>query len=84
MYGQWRFPNSKHVPLKFISSIVQFEDRSFFMHPGFNPAAFARAIVQNIKAKKIKSGGSTLSMQVIRLARKKKGRTVFEKLVEII
>ncbi|MES2284540.1 MAG: penicillin-binding protein 1C [Bacteroidota bacterium] len=82
--GQWRFPNSKHVPFKFISSIVQFEDRSFFMHPGFNPAAFARAIVQNIKAKKIKSGGSTLSMQVIRLARKKKGRTVFEKLIEII
>lgn len=82
--GQWRFPNSKHIPIKFISSIIQFEDRSFFIHPGFNPIAFARAIVQNIKAKKIISGGSTLSMQVIRLARKKKERTVVEKLIEIV
>ena len=54
------------------------------MHPGFNPLAFTRAIIQNIKAKKIISGGSTLSMQVIRLSRKKKKRTVFEKFVEII
>ncbi len=82
--GQWRFPNSKNIPSKFIASIVQFEDRSFFLHLGFNPLAFARAIFQNIKAKKIISGGSTLSMQVIRLSRKKKERTVFEKLIEII
>ena len=82
--GQWRFPTSKHIPFRFISSIVQFEDRSFFIHPGFNPLAFARAVFQNIKAKKIVSGGSTLSMQVIRLSRKKKERTVYEKLVEII
>src|ERR1035437_4650920 len=82
--GQWRFPNSKHIPIKFISSSIQFEDRSFFIHPGFNPIAFTRAIVQNIKAKKIISGGSTLSMQVIRLARKKKERTVAEKLIEIV
>ena len=82
--GQWRFPKSKHIPSKFIASIVQFEDRSFFMHPGFNPIAFARAIYQNIKAGKIKSGGSTLSMQVIRLSRKKNQRTILEKVIEII
>ena len=82
--GQWRFPESKSLPPKFIASIVQFEDRSFFSHPGFNPVAFSRAIIQNVKAKKIVSGGSTLSMQVIRLARNKKRRTVPEKLVEII
>ncbi len=82
--GQWRFPNSKRVPLRFISSIIQFEDRNFFIHPGFNPFAFIRAIKQNIKAKKIVSGGSTLSMQVIRLSRKKKNRTIIEKMIEIV
>lgn len=82
--GQWRFPDSKRIPAKFAASLIMFEDRSFFSHPGFNPAAFTRAVVQNIKAKKIVSGGSTLSMQVIRLARKKKSRTAFEKLIEII
>lgn len=82
--GQWRFPESSHLPMKFIVSIIQFEDCSFFSHQGFNPFAFTRAVIQNIKAKKIVSGGSTLSMQVIRLARNKKRRTVFEKLIEII
>jgi penicillin-binding protein 1C len=82
--GQWRFPTSKHIPDKFIQCIVQFEDRKFFKHFGADPAALARAIVQNIKAKKTVSGGSTLSMQVIRLSRKGKPRTYFEKLIELI
>lgn len=82
--GQWRFPESKHLPMKFIISIIQFEDRNFFQHPGFNLAAFVRAVVQNIKSKKIVSGGSTLSMQVIRLFRNNKNRTIFEKIAEII
>lgn len=82
--GQWRFPINKHIPEKFIASIIQFEDRGFYKHLGFNPLAFARAIVQNIKAKKTVSGGSTLSMQVIRLSRKGKSRTFFEKFIEII
>lgn len=82
--GQWRFPATQHIPSKFISSIVQFEDRSFYGHPGVNPFALARAMMQNIKAGKIKSGGSTLTMQVIRLSRKKKERTFFEKCIELI
>ncbi len=82
--GQWRFPVTSHLSPKFIASIIQFEDRAFYKHPGFNPFAMARAIVQNFKAGKIKSGGSTLSMQVIRLSRKKNKRTLFEKAIEII
>lgn len=82
--GQWRFPEKKTIPGKFIASIIQFEDRSFFSHHGFNPAAFIRAVIQNIRAKKIVSGGSTLSMQVIRLMRNKKSRSVPEKIIEII
>ena len=82
--GQWRFPITKHVPEKFVTSIIQFEDRSYFKHPGVNPFALARATIQNLKARHIKSGGSTLSMQVIRLIRKKKERTFLEKIIEII
>jgi len=82
--GQWRFPKCKTVPYKFVESIIQFEDREFFAHKGFNPMAFARALIQNIKAGKIVSGGSTLSMQVIRLARKGKSRSIPEKIIEII
>jgi penicillin-binding protein 1C len=46
--------------------------------------SLARAIKQNIRAGKVVSGGSTLSMQVIRLARKNKARNYFEKGIEII
>jgi penicillin-binding protein 1C len=42
------------------------------------------AIKQNNKAGKVVRGGSTLTQQVIRLSRKGKGRTYFEKLIEII
>jgi penicillin-binding protein 1C len=82
--GQWRFPQNKNVPEKFVKSIVQFEDRQFFFHPGINVKSILRAIIQNLKEKKTVSGGSTITMQVIRLARKGKDRTVFEKVIEII
>ncbi len=81
--GQWRFPPLDSVPDKFTVCVLQFEDRHFFRHPGFNPVSLGRALWQNIRAGKIVSGGSTLTMQTIRLSRKGKPRTVGEKLVEI-
>ena len=81
--GQWRFPVVDSVPEKFTTCILQFEDRHFFHHPGFNPVSLGRALWMNIRAGKIISGGSTLTMQAIRLSRKGKSRTVGEKLVEI-
>lgn len=84
--GQWRFPMQldSEVPEKFIEALVEFEDKRFFYHPGFDPIAFGRAVKQNTEAKAVVSGGSTISMQVIRLSRKGKSRTFFEKILEIV
>ncbi len=82
--GQWRFPYNDEVPEKFSAAIVEFEDRRFFYHPGVDPAAVLRAFVQNFKNKRVVSGGSTLSMQVIRLSRRNRSRTIFEKIIEMI
>ncbi len=82
--GQWRFPEEASVPDKFKVAIVLYEDKRFYNHLGVDPLSIGRAIKQNVGAGKIVSGGSTLSMQVIRLARKNKSRTVFEKLIEVI
>ncbi len=82
--GQWRFPAKDSIPDKFIKCIVYFEDEHFYHHPGFNPVAMTKAIQQNRKAGKVVRGGSTLTQQVIRLARKNKKRTYFEKAIEII
>ncbi len=82
--GQWRFPLSDSLPDKFVQSIRYFEDEYFFQHLGFNPVSFGRAMKQNIKARRVVSGGSTLTMQTIRLSRKGQSRSMFEKVIEII
>lgn len=82
--GQWRFPQQHHVPEKFAAAIVAFEDKRFWHHPGVDILAFARALRQNISAGHVVSGGSTLTMQVIRLSRKGQPRTVFEKMWELV
>jgi len=81
---QWRFPQNDSVPLKFATCLINFEDKRFYRHFGIDLKAFARAIFQNIKSGEIKSGGSTISMQVIRLSRNGKSRTVYQKILEII
>ncbi len=80
--GQWRFPVADSVPDKFAKCIITFEDKRFYRHFGVDFIAIGRAIRQNIRAKSVASGASTLSMQVIRLSRKKQ-RTISQKLVEM-
>lgn len=82
--GQWRFPPSKDIPEKFIQSILHFEDEYFFRHPGINPISLWKSLVENIKQKQIKRGGSTISMQVVRLSRENQRRTITEKFIEIL
>ena len=67
--GQWRFPPADTVPRRYAVCLVQFEDRHFYAHRGVNPAAIARAALQNLRSGRTVSGGSTITMQVIRLSR---------------
>lgn len=82
--GQWRFPEVKHLPEKYVKAVTTYEDKRFFYHPGVDPVSFMRAIIQNFRAGKYISGGSTLTMQTIRLSRKNQNRTILEKCIEII
>jgi len=81
--GQWRFPPCDSVPAKYATAVVEFEDRGFWHHPGFSVKAIGRAVLQNIKAGHVESGGSTITMQVVRLSRNK-GRTLWQKIVETV
>jgi penicillin-binding protein 1C len=81
---QWRFPPSDSIPNKYVQAVLQFEDKTFFKHSGIRFDAFVRAIYQNIKAGKIVSGASTISMQTIRLAKQNPTRSVWEKLKEVL
>ena len=81
--GQWRFPPRNTTPEKIKECLITFEDKHFYHHWGVNPFAIGRAFYQNVKNKRIVSGGSTLTMQTIRLARNE-SRTFREKLIEMI
>jgi len=80
---QWRFPTVDSVPEKYKTCLIEFEDQYFNYHWGVNPLSIARAFKQNFTGNKIVSGGSTITMQTIRLARNEK-RTYAEKFIEII
>lgn len=81
--GQWRFPETETVPEKYRDCVLAFEDRWFRWHPGFNPVSLVRASFQNIRNGRVVSGGSTITMQLVRLSRKGKARTLGQKLVEL-
>lgn len=81
--GQWRFPPRATTPEKMKQCLMLFEDRHFYHHWGVNPFAVGRAFYQNLKNQRIVSGGSTLTMQTIRLARNE-SRTFGEKFIEMI
>lgn len=81
--GQWRFPQSDSLPPKFATCLLQYEDKRFYWHQGIDPAALSRATILNLKNRKIVSGGSTITMQLARIARRNPERTFYEKGIEM-
>ena len=82
--GQWRFPATNNYSPKYVACLLEYEDRWFFFHPGFNPVAFVKSFIDNMKAGEVVRGGSTISMQVVRMSRDNPPRTYAEKLWEVI
>jgi penicillin-binding protein 1C len=82
--GQWRFPPAKQVPDKFRRALLVFEDKRFERHSGIDGLAIARAIELNVSAGHVVSGGSTLTMQLARLARGSAKRTLVAKFGEAL
>lgn len=79
--GQWRFPMCDTLPEKFVTALIEFEDHRFYSHCGVSVPALARAMVQNVRNGRVVSGGSTITMQLVRLSRQKP-RTLWQKGVE--
>ena len=63
--------------------ILYFEDEYFYGHPGVNPVSIFRALRQNISSGRTISGGSTITMQVLRMSRNNPPRSYWEKLKEM-
>lgn len=73
---------NEDIPEKLEKLVLFKEDKRFYWHIGIDPLAIIRAFILNIKAGKIVSGGSTITMQTARLLEKRE-RTYLNKLIEI-
>ena len=81
--GQWRFPATDSLPEKLVECLLTYEDKRFYWHPGIDLPAILRALQLNIRTGRVVSGGSTLTMQLARIARGNRNRTFYEKGIEM-
>jgi penicillin-binding protein 1C len=83
--GRWRLPaNVADVDPKFFELLYAYEDKRFRAHHGVDPLALMRAVAQLATSGHIRSGGSTLTMQVARLLEPRSARTLPAKLRQIV
>ena len=82
--GLWRYQvGLEDISPDYLKAVLNYEDRWFYQHPGFNPFAIARAAWQNWRCGCIVSGGSTITMQVARRLDPHQ-RNIFGKLHQIL
>jgi penicillin-binding protein 1C len=83
--GRWRLPlGADDVDPRYLAFLKAFEDQRFEHHAGVDPLALLRAAGQMIRAAEVVSGGSTLTMQVARLAEPRPDRTLTAKLRQML
>lgn len=79
---RWRLPvRLEELPEELVAAVIASEDRRFGRHPGVDPLAVVRAAWTNLRSGRVVSGGSTLPMQVARMA-EPRPRTLGAKVVE--
>jgi len=82
--GRMRIPaRPGEVDPAYVEALLRYEDKRFFAHPGVDPLAVCRAFFLNVRHGHIVSGGSTLTMQLIRMV-EPRPRTIRSKIIEAL
>ncbi len=82
--GRYRIPVSvDEVDPDFVRALLRFEDKRFFWHGGVDPLAVLRAAWLNLRRGRVVSGGSTLTLQLVRVL-EPRPRTLRSKVVEAL
>ncbi|MGA1825434.1 MAG: transglycosylase domain-containing protein [bacterium] len=75
---------SESIPRNFKNAIIAIEDKNFYKHHGIDWGGILRAVIVNIKARRVVQGGSTITQQTAKNIFHRKGRTIRAKLWELI
>jgi penicillin-binding protein 1C len=75
---------ARELPERFTEALLLKEDRAFFLHPGIDPPALARAFWHSFVLKDYRSGGSTITMQLARLLYRLDTRDLRGKALQIV
>jgi penicillin-binding protein 1C len=83
--GRWRLPAKvSDVDPRFFDVLFAYEDKRFPSHHGVDPLAVVRATFQFASSGRIRSGASTLTMQVARLVEGRHPRDLPGKLRQMV
>ncbi len=83
--GYWRLSTElADVDSHYVQALLAFEDQRFYRHDGVDYRGMARAVVTSLQARRLVSGGSTLTMQTARLLEPRPNRTIGAKVMEIL
>ena len=73
----------ENVPEMYFKALVAIEDRRFYKHNGFDVIGIARAMYNDIRAKELLEGGSTISQQLAKNLYFPQDNTIERKIAEI-
>lgn len=72
------------MPAYLPQAVISIEDRRYYSHFGFDIIGFTRAMVTNVKRKRMVQGGSTLTQQLAKNLFLTPERTISRKIQEVI
>jgi len=82
--GRWRFEaDLDEIDPVFIDRLIEIEDKRFYAHRGVDPVAVIRAGASALRAGRIVSGASTITMQTARLL-EPRPRHIGSKVIEMV
>ncbi len=82
--GSQDFSALKDIAPSFLQALIAVEDRQFYRHGGVSLRGIGRALLQNVRAGRVVSGGSTLTQQFVRMRLAPPRRTILYKIKEAL
>lgn len=82
--GNGQEASLKEMPPLLLQAFVLTEDKRFYSHGGIDPVGIARALLTDLRERKLSEGGSTITQQLARTVFLTNDKSVLRKISEMI